>query len=435
VSVVAADGVPKGRRFIVALRGLTAVNLAINVLTLATGPLQARLLGPQGRGELALVMVVTGLAPAIVTLGLGSFLAREISQTRERGVLLGTVIVLSTALGLIGALCAYPVSGLFAHGGEVQTLILVGLLTLPVTVVGLNLSGAYWGEERWRLYSAMRVLVPLLIVCSYIVLAVIGAFTVVSAAATIFVAGFVAMLPLWTLLRSTRGWGFSRDLARRGLAFGAKASIAGIANQGNVRADQLFVASLVSARELGFYVVAATLATATLLVSQALNLIVVPMVATGDHQAVRRILRITLAFMTLAAIALAVAAAPLVRLLFGATFGPSVGPAQILCFASIFIAGKGIVSAALVGHGRPGETAVVESATFAILVAAMLLVVPEYGANGAAAVVVMTSAAGFGVLALRTRTWFGGSLVDYLVPTAADIGWLRSAVRKRGLAR
>jgi O-antigen/teichoic acid export membrane protein len=430
VSSFAAAAVPtRARRFVVVFGGLAAVNLAINLLSLVTGPLQARLLGPQGRGELALVLVVTGYAP-VIGLSLGSFLAREITRTSERGVLLGTVALLSAALGTLGALCAYPVSRLFGDG-DVQALIFAGLLLLPVGVVGVNLHGAYWGEERWRLHSLMRVISPVAIVCCYIVLALAGAFTVVGAALTVFFAGVLAMLPLWPLLRCTRGWGFDRKVARRGLAFGAKVSVAGAASQGNVRVDQLFVASLVSTRELGFYVVAGTLATATLLVSQALNLMVVPMVATGDHHGVRRILRITLALMLVAAIVLAVASAPLIHLIFGPAYDESVLPAQILCVGSVFVAGKGIVTAALVGHGRPGETAVVEVATFGLLVGTMLLVVPGYGAPGAAVVVMLTAAAGFAVLVLRTRRWLGGALGEYVVPSAADVRWLTTTIRNR----
>lgn len=432
-ATAATGAVPLRPRFMVVLGGLTAVNLAINVLAVVTGPLQARLLGPQGRGQLALVLVVTGFAP-VIGLSLGAFLAREIRRTRERGVLLGTIVVLSAGLGAFGSVCAYPVSRLFGHG-EVQTLIFAGLLMLPVGVVGLNLHGAYWGEERWTLYSAMRLISPLVIVCGYVILALSGAFTVVSAAVTVFAASVLTMLPLWPLLRSTRDWGFSRDVARRALSFGAKVNLGGIASQGNVRVDQIFVASLISTRELGFYVVAATLATATLLVSQALNQIVVPMVATGGQRSVRRILRITLALMICVAVALAVTAAPLIHLLFGRAYDASVRPAQILCFASVFIAGKGIATAALIGHGRPGETAIVEVATFAALVGTMLLVVPAYGATGAAVLVAFTAAAGLGVLVLRTRRWLGGGLAEYLVPTTGDIRWLTGAICNRTIKR
>jgi O-antigen/teichoic acid export membrane protein len=432
VSIAATAGGVRRRRFLTVLGGITAVNVLINLSALVTGPLQARLLGPQGRGELALIMVVTGFAPIVVSLGMSSFLAREITRTARRGVLLGTVAALSLALGVFGALWAYPVSRLFGDGHqEVQTLILVGLLVLPISVIGANLHGAYWGLEQWRRFNAMRSLPVLLTAIAYVALALLGAFTVVSAALAAFTAAMLGLLVLVPLLRTTVGWGFDRDVARRAIGFGAKANAATLASQGTVRIDQLFVATLAGTRQLGFYVVAATLAGATLIVSQALNYMVVPMVATGDHRAVRRILRITLALMTLAAIAIAGAAGPLVELVFGDRYEASVDVARILCAGAVFVAGKGIVSAALVGRGRPGEPAIVEVATFAALIPALLLVVPAAGVTGAAAVVTLAAGAGFAALVVRARRWLGGGLVEYLLPTSADAGWLIAAARRR----
>jgi O-antigen/teichoic acid export membrane protein len=204
--------------------------------------------------------------------------------------------------------------------------------------------------------TAMRALPPLLIAGFYVVLAALRAFTVVTASVAVFAAGLLALLPVLPLLRATRGWGFDRDLAKRAVGFGGKYSLSAVANQGNLRVDQLFIASVVSARELGFYVVAGSLASATLMVSQALNLMVVPMVATGDHRAVRRILRTTLAGMTLAAAALAVVAGPFVHVVFGGDFTDSVGLAQILCFGSVFMqarASSAPRSWATVARGRP----------------------------------------------------------------------------------
>src|SRR5262245_3477820 len=184
-------------------------------MTLATGPLQARLLGPQGRGELALVLVVTGLAPAILALGLGAFLARELSRGQRRGVVLGTVTGLSLALGGLGALFAYPLSRLFADGDpQVQALIFAGLLLLPIGVAGANLSGAYWGEENWRGWSAMRLLVPSLIVVFYVGLWLVDEFTVVSASVAVFAASVIGLLPVAPLLRGVRDWRFDRRVAR-----------------------------------------------------------------------------------------------------------------------------------------------------------------------------------------------------------------------------
>jgi O-antigen/teichoic acid export membrane protein len=431
VSVSAAAPARPRRRLLRVLGGLTAVHLLVNVLTLATGPLQARLLGPQGRGELALVLVVTGMANAILAFGVGAFLAREVSQGRRDGAVLGTVTGVSLALGALGALCAYPLSRLFAEGQpEVQALIFAGLLLLPIGVTGANLSGAYWGEENWRRWSAMRLLVPALIVAFYVALALLDAFTVVSASVAVFAAGMLGLLPLAPLLRNVRDWRFDRRVARAALGFGAKFNLSAIASQGSQKVDQLLIAALISTRGLGFYVVAASLASATIVIAQGLHMMVMPMTASGDYDAVRRLLRVTLAAMLLAAAILAAAAGPVIELLFGAEFADSAPLARILCLGAVFTAGKLVLSAALAGRGRPGETALVEVLTLAVLIPALALAIPRFGTDGAAVVVVIVSAVGFGALAARTWHWLGGRPAEYLVLARADFAWVARRARR-----
>jgi hypothetical protein len=70
-------------------------------------------------------------------------------------------------------------------------------------------------------------------------------------------------------------------------------------------------------------------------------------------------------------------------------------------------------------------------ATFVALIPLLMLVVPSLGAPGAAVVVVLASAAGFGVLVARARRPLGGRLAEYLVPTPSDAGWLIATVRRR----
>src|SRR5262245_30271561 len=49
----------------------TATNFAIALLALATGPLAARMLGPEGRGELAAIQTWPSVIATLAMLGLG----------------------------------------------------------------------------------------------------------------------------------------------------------------------------------------------------------------------------------------------------------------------------------------------------------------------------------------------------------------------------
>jgi hypothetical protein len=75
----------------------------------------------------------------------------------------------------------------------------------------------------------------------------------------------------------------------------------------------------------------------------------------------------------------------------------------------------------------------VELAMLVGLVGALVLVVPAYGAAGAAVTVVLANAAGLAVLVLRARRWLGGGLHEYFLPTGMDIAWLVRSLRNRTL--
>jgi O-antigen/teichoic acid export membrane protein len=411
------------RRFVKVLGGLAGVNVVVGAFALFTGPLQARLLGPNGRGQLALIVVVTGLAPAVLGLGLEQFTAREVNHVARRGALLGTVTLLALALGLLGALLAFPVSRLF---GEpiVQRMIFVGLLILPVLITGFTLTGAFWGGQRWRVVAALRIGPPLLVALIYVALALSKAFTVTSASVAIFAATIIALAPVLRLPREVPGWTFERPLARRALRLGSRINATTVANEGNLNVDQLFVAGAIGTHALGYYAVAGTLAGATLMVPAALSVMLMPMVATGDRRSVRRILRVTLTAMLVAATALALLAEPFLVLLFGSRFSASAPIARILAFESVFVASRGILTAALVGDGRPGETAKAEIGTFVFLVPALALLVPRLGVEGAAGVVVVANMGAFIYLLARCRRAMGGGLREYLVPTREDLVWM-----------
>lgn len=56
-----------------------------------SGPLLARALVPEGRGDLAAILLPITLAPVLFGLGLGTFVTRETARGRPLSVLLGSV--------------------------------------------------------------------------------------------------------------------------------------------------------------------------------------------------------------------------------------------------------------------------------------------------------------------------------------------------------
>jgi O-antigen/teichoic acid export membrane protein len=430
LSAVAAM-TPGRARFARALGGLTVVNLLVTLLGFVTGPLQARALGPTGRGELAAVMVVVTLTPWLLNLGMNGFVAREMSGSTDRGALFGTVIVLSLVSTLAGWAWAFPVAKVVSHGHQaVEVMVLFGFALLPFSLVGNVLSGAFWGDRNWRSLSVVRLLAPGLVVVGFLVLLAIHRFTVASAASVTLGAGVISLAPLVPMLRRTRGWRFDPVLASRALKFGARAWLGTVANLGNLRLDQLLMAGLVPAAELGLYTVAVTMTSFTAVVTQALNLVVLPLVAGGDRTSVRRILRITLFGTALASVMLALVAPWIVPFLFGHAFGASVRLVQVLLIGTVLLAGNGVLNSALAGDGHPGDTALAEGVGLGLTIPALIVVLPSWGAMGAAVISDLSYGLVFVILLICAHRRLGGRLHQYLVPTAADLSELLGQARR-----
>lgn len=402
-------------------------------LAFITGPLQARLLGPSGRGELAAVVAVSGLAPFVFGLALNTFVAREIARrNKPEGEVFGSTAVLALGLGVLSWLVAWPIASFAANGREtVEVLILVSFALLPITLVGLTLMGAFWGRQQWRRIMVARLASQVALVLVFVVLAITDSFTVTTAAVCIFATGFIALAPVRKLLRHLRGWRFRMATVKDALHFGGRASIAVVAQQGNTRFDQVLMAGLVPAAQLGQYAVAVTFAGAASSLVTALNYVVLPMVARGGREEIKPMLRVTLWGMAVAAAVLALSAPIVVRLLFGHAFDESVQLVQILVAGSVLTAGNAVLMSAMAGDGRPGQAAMSEVLALAVTVPLLLIFLSRYGATAAALISVLAYLVSFSFLLGRARRYFGGSFADYVLLRRSDVRLVGKAVRHR----
>src|SRR4051794_14105737 len=103
-----------------ALRGtvvrLTSVNVAVLAMALLTGPIQARALGVQGRGELAAILAPVGLLPLVASVGLATYATRAAAQGRAVDLLVGTLVRLSFVIGIVAFVLCIPLANYLADG-------------------------------------------------------------------------------------------------------------------------------------------------------------------------------------------------------------------------------------------------------------------------------------------------------------------------------
>lgn len=432
----ARPGRPVRRRLSGVVGRLTTTNIIVMIAGLITAPLQARALGPDGRGTLAAIVVPVSLAPWVASFGLGVFAMREAARGRSTGELVGTFGAASLLIGAAVAALAVPIADFFAEGRETVFLfIVIGLLLVPISLVADILWRVATGLEEWNRVIIVR-LIPAVSGClAIVVLFIVDSLTVSSAAVVALGSGLLSIVPLIPVLRQAAPLRLSRSLAAEGFRFGSKAWLTTLSSLTNVRLDQLIMIRLVDARELGLYAVAATIATFSASFTAALGTGLFPRIAAGEHNLAAQSLRTALAGVAAASVAIAVVTPVLLDVVFGSGFDDAAPMVWILLAAGIPLAGLTVLRDVTTSAGMPGAAARAELVALLITVPGIIVLVPPLGGVGAALVSAAAYTAGFIYLLIVCHRRFETPLSEFLVLRGSDLRWLLERLSEWRISR
>jgi O-antigen/teichoic acid export membrane protein len=197
----------------------------------------------------------------------------------------------------------------------------------------------------------------------------------------------------WTrlgLARGDRGWWGRPDpaIGRRVASYGLRGQVGGLITLLNLRLDFAILGAMAGPAVLGSYAVASKYAELLRLPGTALTWVCYPRLAslseTEAARTARRMIRPALIGIVVAAIPVALLTSPVMRLLYGAEFGPAVDPARVLLAGMLLAGASGVASAYLYGRGSPGLNSIVLGIGLVVTVILDLLLIPRFGALGAA---------------------------------------------------
>jgi O-antigen/teichoic acid export membrane protein len=378
-------------------RNLTIVNVSLTLAAVVTSPLQARALGPAGRGDLAAVFVVSGLMALLGDLGLGAYVVRESARGAPVRRLVGSVGPMMLVLGLLYAAAGPFLAPLFAGDrSTVRWLLLISFLVAPVVIPSGLTTAIVWGEQRWLLYALQRMTQPVGSLVVFTILYVLGDLTVASAGVTIIILAVAGQLPGYVVLRGAGRPERDRAIAADARHYGRRVWLTLLANQTNARLDQLLMTRLVASSQLGLYVVAVNLSLLQNSFTSAVSSALLPRVAAGDPELAARAMRVVVALISLFALGLFVAVPVIVPVVFGEDFAGAVSMCQILVLAAIPFSVVQLSTATLNGIGYPAIAARGELLSIGITVPALVAFVGRYGGQAAA----VTSVLAYSVTAL-----------------------------------
>lgn len=412
------------------IRRLTLAQAATTAFAFITGPLQARALGPEGRGLLAAIVVPLTLAPWLVSFGLGTYAAKEAARGRPIREIVGTVGAVLCAIGAAMALAGIPIANVLAGGRSIVSMYLrIGFFLLPVILFSGLLVSVANGLQRWRALIAAQLAQPVVILVGVIVLFASDRLTVKSAAILTLASSVSPILPVAHILRGAGHPHFDPRVARESILFGIRAWVGGLGSIANARLDQLLMIRLVSERTLGLYVVATNTVGFSSILTGASASAIFPRVAAGERGLATRSVRTILLVVGALGVLAAALAVPLLRVLYGSRFTDAAPIVWVLLAANLPLAGATMLGTVLTGSGRPNASAVSEMGALAITIPGLVVLLPVLGGIGAAVVSLIAYSVSFAILLIAASRYFQTPLRTFLLATSSDIRWLGESLR------
>ncbi|BCL60454.1 hypothetical protein DGMP_11470 [Desulfomarina profundi] len=138
--------------------GTYATSLFIQVCTVFQGALLARLLGPQGRGELAAIQLWPGVFASIGLLGINMALTRRAGKTNDTAPLIKSALYISCITGFCTAvICLFFLSYLIpTEMRKILPVATIFLLYIPLNHMALNLLAIDQGTGNFKLFNFTR---------------------------------------------------------------------------------------------------------------------------------------------------------------------------------------------------------------------------------------------------------------------------------------
>jgi O-antigen/teichoic acid export membrane protein len=404
--------------------------------------LLARLLGASGRGSMAFVVVSALFLGRVAALGLGEattvFVAQRETVRRE---LLTNAVVFTALSGLLVAVVFVGVMAV-AHGPRPNGVGNAELAALGAGIVATSIAegtgGFLRGLGRFSTLALVGGLAPWLYFLLLVFFEVGPGLTVTTAAIAWATHTWVEVV--WGIVASGRAAGFGRavgSLARAAIGFGARAWFGTLAGFLNARADQLLMAFITTEVALGVYAVAVNASETLLYLPASVGLALLPRIsaiaAPARVQTTLSVFRRLLVVTFVAGAIAAVLGPPLIPRLFGDHFHDSVTPFLLLIPGALGYTALTVFTNALAATSAPGRGSLASFITLVSGVVLDLLLIPRFGASGAAFAATSAFLVGgaAAVVLFRLREPFpAGEMLPRPADARALVGLARDAARR-----
>lgn len=423
------------------LKGNSVARLVSDVwallMSLVAATVTARLLGPSGKGFYSTLVLLAAVFMQLFGAGLGE--AAVVFGNSGRFPLrraVGAAMTPILPFSVIGAVAFAVGAGLILrpHTSEDHLAILFGGALVGVMILYIAAGWFLLAQERVVWLAVLATVMATLTTGGLWLFMAVAHLGSAGAVLGTLVAGTTVLIASAVLLHRVNllprpGW--VRGFLRPAVRFGAQLQLSDLLVTLTGRLDLVLVYRLRDSTTAGSYSVALTIGALVAMVPIVIAYVVYPRLARIDEVEARRIttqaFRLGMVFAAGIAGALALLTPLAVPAIFGSAYRGATVPTLVLLPGGVLMSGQWLLCRAAAARGKPKALSMSFLASFVTMIALDFLLIPSFGAVGAAIGALASSIVGIGISFYYYVRW--GWQISSFMPNGSDVDLLMSTMR------
>ena len=379
----------------------SAITFSSQILIFAVGFITsiilARTLGPTGKGIYALIILIPAVMLKLGSLGIEAANVYFVgSRQYEPKDVASNSLLSSILLSLFLILLFLGISYLSAfknylNSNQINIFYLwLVVLTIPFSLFSGFLRSIFLGKEKIITFNKINIfqtIIQLVTIVIFLIILKQGVSGAVNAHILTVLFAFVFIIFLIKKVTKIK-LSFNKKLFKDSIGYGVKAYFANLAQFLNYRLDMFLVAFFLTPAAVGYYSLSVGIAEKLWMLPGAIATVLFPRVSSlqdkDANNLTPRVARHTFFIIFILSLILAILIRPLIKILFGIAFLPSVTPLLILLPGIVALGGAKTLTADMAGRGMPQFGAYSSFISLAVNIPLNLWLIPKWGIAGAA---------------------------------------------------
>lgn len=424
----------KGKGGIGAIIQTLSTNVLMQALNILTGVVTARILAPQGRGELATMIMWPAFLSATLTFGMQISLIIQMRTGAERhGDFVGAALLIGLFSGTLAAVIGVIGIPYWLHGYPPRVIEFArwAMVTAPLGPLAATLYTSAQAVQEFGRFNKFRALPQVLILTALLILAGFHRLTPESAACAYLLANIPGIIwnGLWVLRRFRLTFKNKLQSGRLLLGYGIRAWGMDLIGAISDQVDRVLVVAFLSPSDMGLYVVSQSSARLFSIIPNSLQIVMAPKIvllgAEKGAPLLVRTARITFMVMCAGAIPLGLLARYALSFVYGHAFRSSAPVFRVLIAEAVVGGFTLLLAQGFAQLGKPGRATVQQIVGLSTSIPLLIVLVPRFGIDGAC-YALLASTVLRSIFAIASYKLLFGQSLTHFIPMPSDARWILS---------